>query len=846
MSKISRRTVLRGTALGLIAPISGISSAQNAPAPAPDAMATDYPAGKKSCAIYSRVPDQAPSVDNTGTFDFGVSNLNEGSDGITACRWGIVHPVVKGGRVVELRPFAYDYAPSPNLQGLAEIPYCEARIRYPMVRESYLKDGPASREKRGEDKFVRVSWDKALELVANEMKRMYDNYGPSSIYGSSYGWKSTGAVNGASDNLHRLLNLMGGFTKRRNSYSSAAVNTILPYVVGSGNPRCTAWDNVVANSQRVVFWGCNPLVTNDIDWFTTLHNYAGYMRALKKKGTKTYSINPVFNDTAEYMGSEWIPVNPGTDTAMMAAMIHELEKSGKADHAFLDKYTSGWPKVRAYIMGEEDGVEKTPEWASKICGIPAENIRKLAHDLKDNRTMLMIGWGIQRIDYGEQFHWMLVTLASVLGQIGLPGGGFGTSYHYSSGGAPLAKGPFLAGIPTNVKPARPVKEWTGSKILHCQAITDALENPGAERDFDGKKEKYPHFRMIMWAGGNPFAHHPDTFRLQRAWKKPDTVVVTDIVWTATARNADIVLPACTFLEHNDISLIGTNSCDGIVAMKQAIKPQYESKPDYEIYSLLAKKLGLEKEYTEGLNEMQWIQRLYENARKMSPKTMPDFDTFWKKGFILYDVPQESRDYVSFADFRADPENRKLSTETGKIVLFSPTIESYGYDDCKGHAMYFQPTEGTATATEEFPLALMAPKGRYRMHSQLDCVNNRTRGKIEDREPVWINPKDAQTRGIVDGDVVLVKGRRGQVLAGAIVTERVKPGVICIQHGAWFDPQKTAVGVVDVEGNSNSLTLDKPTSKLARGNISSTGIVQVSKWTEPLPFVKVFVQPERIL
>lgn len=244
--------------------------------------------------------------------------------------------------------------------------------------------------------------------------------------------------------------------------------------------------------------------------------------------------------------------------------------------------------------------------------------------------------------------------------------------------------------------------------------------------------------------------------------------------------------------------------------------------------------------------MQWIQRLYENARRMSPKTMPDFDTFWKKGFILYDVPQESRDYVSFADFRADPVNRKLNTETGKIVLFSPKIDSYGYDDCKGHAMYFQPTEGVATATSEFPLALMAPKGRYRMHSQLDCVNNRTRGKIEDREPIWINPKDAQARGIVSGDVVLVKGRRGQVLAGVIVTERVKPGVICIQHGAWFDPQKTAAGVVDVEGNSNSLTLDKPTSKLARGNISSTGIVQVSKWTEPLPAVKVFVQPERIL
>ena len=232
---------------------------------------------------------------------------------------------------------------------------------------------------------------------------------------------------------------------------------------------------------------------------------------------------------------------------------------------------------------------------------------------------------------------MLVTLAAALGQIGLPGGGFGTSYHYSSGGAPLANGPFVGGIPSKVAPVRPVKPWQGSKVLHVAAITDALEHPGAVRDFDGKKGTYPHFRMIMWAGGNPFVHHPDTFRLERAWKKPDTVVVTDVVWTATALHADIVLPACTFLEHNDISVIGTNSCDGVVAMHQAIKPQYESRSDYWIYSQLAKKLGFEKEFTEGRTEMQWIEKIYNDARGMSDVydiTMPDFKTFWEKGFSM--------------------------------------------------------------------------------------------------------------------------------------------------------------------------------------------------------------------
>ena len=850
MTNLNRRDFLAGAAAAAALPAAGLAEARDTKAPRPEAK-TEYPAAEKSGALYERFPDAEPDVGNTGTFDFGVSDLNEGET-ITATRWGIVRPVVKGGRVVELKPFEYDYAPSPNIQGLAEIPYCEARIRYPMVRESYLKGGPKSREKRGDEteKFVRVSWDKALELVAKEITRMYDNYGPSAIYASNYGWKSTGSVNDPTALQYRLLNLMGGFTGKRNSYSSAAVNTILPYVVGAGDPRSTAWDVVLEHSERVVFWGCNPLVTNDIDWYTTLHNYAGYLRALKKKGTKTYAINPVFNDTAEYMGSEWLAVNPGTDTAVMAAMIYELETTGEADQAFLEKYTSGWKEFRAYLTGEEDGVKKTPEWAAKISGLSAETIRALAHDLKAHRTMLMIGWGIQRIDYGEQFHWMLVTLAAALGQIGLPGGGFGTNYHYSSGGAPLANGPFVGGIPSKVEPARPVKKpWTGSKVLHVAAITDALEHPGAVRDFDGKKETYPHFRMIMWAGGNPFAHHPDTFRLERAWKKVDTVVVTDVVWTATARHADIVLPAATFLEHNDISVIGTNSCDGVVAMHQAIKPQYESRSDYWIYSHLAEKLGLWDKFTEGRTEMQWIEKIYNDARGLGDAydiEMPDFKTFWEKGFYLYDVPEASRQYVSFKAFREDPQANKLNTETGLIQLFSPKIAGYGYDDCHGHAAYFQPAEGTATATKEYPLALMAPKGRYRMHSQLDCVNNRQRGKIEDREPVWLNPKDAASRKIESGDVVLVKSRRGAMLAGAIVTERVKPGVIVVQHGAWFNPMKTPKGRIDVEGNSNALTIDKPTSKLARGNISSTGNVQVTKWTGELPPVTVFEQPRRKL
>jgi len=464
--------------------------------------------------------------------------------------------------------------------------------------------------------------------------------------------------------------------------------------------------------------------------------------------------------------------------------------------------------------------------------------------------MFMIGWGIQRIDFGEQSHWMLAALCSVLGQIGLPGGGLGTNYHYSSGGSPLSEAPFMSQIPSSVKPVRPVtKPWKGSKVLPVAAVTDALLHPGKVIDYDGKKVTYPEFHLVMWAGGNPFVHHPDKNQLAKAFKKPDTVIVTDIVWTATARHADIVLPACTAFEHNDITNIGTSSNDGFVAMKQAIEPQWESKPDYEIFSALADKLGIKQAYTEGRSQMDWIRKFYNDARQMGAnlgQKMPDFDTFWKKGYLLFPVTEENRNYVAFADFRADPKAHPLSTESGKIQLFSPKIAGYHYNDCLGHPTYFQPTEGVATATKEFPLALMACKSRYRMHSQLDCTATRLRGTIEDREPVWINPKDAKARGIQNGDICLVKSRRGQILAGAVLTDRIIPGVIVVHHGGWFNPRQTAHGVVDVRGNSNTLVLDKPTSKLARGNLASTANVEVSLWKGAVPEVTVYDQPPRTI
>lgn len=770
MTNISRRHLFKtATAAGLAV---GIPATQKAQAQVSDIrkIPKEFTAGLQSKMVYEPVPAAGIDLNTTGTFEQAASILNEG-ESINASHWGIMRTVVQGGRITRVKPFEFDYAPSFVLEGLAELPYSEARIHYPMVRESYLKDGPASRERRGEDRFVRVSWETALDLAAKEIQRVYDTYGPSGVYGSSYGWKSTGKLNQATVIVNRLLNLMGGFSRRRNSYSQAAHASIMPYVVGTSNPRMTTYEVILKHTERIVFWACNPLVTADVNAATPLHNHAGYFRALKKKGIKTYSVNPLVTDTAAYMDSEWIAPNPGTDCALMAAMMYELEVTGKADHAFLAKYCSGWEEMKKYLLGEEDGVKKTPEWAAEITGVPAQKIRAFAQDLAAHRTMIMFGYGMQRAQYGEQTSWMVVTLAAVLGQIGLPGGGFGTRYQSASAGSPVSNGPIMSGLPGSPKPVRPVLPWKSTKLLPVAAITEVLERPGATVDFDG-----------------------------------------------------------------------------LVAMKQVIKPQYESRSDYWIGTQLAKRLGIEEAFTEGRTEMQWIEKFYNDCRNNGARkgiVMPEFKDFWEKGYLFFEVEEKDREFVSFKTFREDPKANSLGTESGLIQIYSPKLASYGYDDCKGHPSYFEPIEGTAKATKEYPLAFVSPKSRYRMHSQLDNVNTARRGSVEEREPVWMNPADAQVRGLKNGDVVLVKCRRGACLCGLQVSDRIKPGVVSIQHGAWFEPENTPAGRIDVHGNANTIAIDVITSKIARGNVSSTGNVEVSLWKDEVPPVRIFNQPRRV-
>ncbi|SJZ84038.1 trimethylamine-N-oxide reductase TorA [Consotaella salsifontis] len=777
----------------------------------------------------------------------------EGADGevMTGSHWGIFKAKVEGGRAVSIAAWDKDPKPSHQLPGVLDSIYSPTRIRYPMVRRAYLEKGPgAEPETRGKGDFVRVSWDQALDLVAKEIQRVEKDHGPAAIFAGSYGWKSPGKLHNCRTLLSRMMNLAGGFVNHIGDYSTGAAQVIMPHVMGTLEvyEQQTAWPVVVDNTEVLVFWSADPYKTNQIGWVIPDHGGFEGMEAFKKTGKTVICIDPIRTETAKEMNAEWVAVQPQTDVAMMLGIAHTLYTEKLHNQDFLDTYTTGFDKFLPYLMGESDGTPKTAEWASEICGVPADKIKELARLFASKRTMLAGGWGMQRQHHGEQAHWMMVTLASMLGQIGEPGGGFGLSYHYANGGAPSADSPVLSGITDGGKAVKGA-EWlstSGAAAIPLARIVDMLENPGKEFDFNGTKNTYPDIKMAYWVGGNPFAHHQDRNRMVKAFQKLDTFIVHDFQWTPTARQADIVLPATTSYERNDIEQVGDYALKAILAMKKVIDPVYEARSDFDIFAEISKRLGKEKEFTEDKDEMAWLKSFYDAAQEQAKQRqidMPDFDTFWKDGIVEFSVPDEAKAYVRYSTFREDPLLNPLGTPSGLIEIFSSNIEKMGYDDCPAHPTWMEPVERANAKGAKFPLHVDTAHPISRLHSQLCGTKLRETYSVAGREPCMINTKDAEKRGIADGDVVRVFNDRGQVLAGALVSDDILPGVIRLSEGAWYSPVEPGKpGSLDAYGDPNCLTVDIGTSKLAQGNCGHTAIADVEKFTGDLPKVTVFEAP----
>ena len=787
-----------------------------------------------------------------------LTALKKNGEILTAARWGILKASVKNGKIVKSAPWKITSKIPNTLQNtMADLVY-NTRIKAPMVRKSYLADPDNPKpELRGLDEWVEVKYEDAIKLVARELKKTREQKGADSVFAGSYGWQSTGNVHVSRTLLHRFMNLTGGFTGVTGDYSTGAAQVIMPHVTGSNQvyEQQTSWPVVLENSKVVVFWGLNPISTLRVAWTSSDEQGFKYFEQLKNSDKEIIIIDPIKTVSGKYFEGKarWITPHPNTDVAMMLGMAQHLYSQGKYDKEFLQNYTVGFEKFVPYLTGQSDGVAKTPEWASEICGISADVIKELAIKFYENRTMIMAGWGIQRAHHGEQAHWMIVTLCAMLGQIGLAGGGFGFSYHYANGGAPTCAGGVIGGM--NAASVGVVKDgkflglaqdqkqggeaaqaWlvnTAKVAFPLARIADALLNPGKTIDANGAKITYPQIDFIYWVGGNPIVHHQDTNTNIKAWRKPRTIVVNEIYWTPTAKMADIVFPTTTEYERNDITMSGDYSNMHIIPMKQVVAKQYGAKDDYQIFTDLCKAYadGLAEVYTDGgKTEMDWIKEFYEgaasavNANTALGIQMPSFEQWWEKNepTEFYETP-ESAAYVSFEDFRNDPVLEALGTPSGLIEIYSDTIAAMNYKDCGAHPMWFEPVEWLGMKEKPAKFHLLSLHPLDRLHSQQSNTSNRKRYAVADREPVLINTEDAKELGIKQGDLVRVYNARGEILAGANVSDDIMRGVVQIFEGAWYDPN--AEGLCK-NGNPNVLTIDLPTSELANGNISHTALVNI--------------------
>lgn len=751
----------------------------------------------------------------------------------SASHWGAFRMQVSEGRLESVAPFEHDPNPTPLIGVWPEMLTSDLRVAAPVVRRGWLEgDGGAA---RGEDEFVRIPWDHALELVAGELAHVRRTWGNQAIFGGSYGWSSAGRLHHARTLVHRFLNTIGGFTAQVTNYSFGAGMTFLPRIVGGADAvsaTLSSWRGICEHGDLfIAFGGIAAKNWEVLSGGFGQHRYPDAIRDLGRSKVRLINVTPNRRDVPEGIGAEWLPLRPNADAALVMALTQWVLANGQEDRAAIDRLSVGFDRYADYLMGRVDGVAKTPQWAAAITGIPADRIEALARDLPGKRVMLTAAWSLQRARHGEQVYWAIIALAVALGQVGLPGGGFAFGYgSINAPGNPLYATP-MPGLPEGANPV--------GNAIPVARVADMLLEPGGSCRYNGAVIPYPEIQLIYWAGGNPFHHHQDLNRLRRAFRRPRTVVVQECYWTSTARHADIVLPATTALERNDIG--GSSRDPFLLAMHQAVAPVGEARNDFDIFADLAERLGTRDAFTEGRDEMAWLRHMWAGIRdRLSRRGIaaPDFETFWEEGFFR--MPEPEDDHAILGRFRAEPERLPLATPSGRIEIFCPFVAEKGDPAQPGHPVWLDPEEWLgADLAARYPLHLLTPQPPRRLHSQMESSSHSRAGRINGREVLLMHPADAAARGIGAGDMVRIFNGRGACLAGVELSGDIIPGVISLPTGASFDPEGEGL---DRSSNPNVLTRDIGTSDLGQGCSAQSCLVEVERFADPLPPLRTDAPP----
>ena len=682
--------------------------------------------------------------------------------------------------------------------------------------------------KRGEGKFEEISWDEAIDTIAEKLKGVIEKYGNEAVY-INY---ATGMYSATGKTTARLMNVLGGYLGSYADYSTNMMSVAMPYMYGE---ECTPYDSVYASSASeaeksdlVLMFGNSPADTrmggaNAVWDFTKV----------REAGAKIYHIDYRLNETASGHPEEWIPIRTGTDAALVAALAHELIANDQVDLDFLHTYCVGFDEetmpesakgqnksYKDYVMGTGyDMVEKTPEWAAPITQIPAERIRSLAAELAAAKAPYIVqGWGPQRHTNGENTARAICLLPCLLDKIGLPGTNTGMREAEPSalvGGIPNGKNPVKASIN--------VYQWLNA-VDHGEQMT--AKNAGVH----GVDQLTTGIKFLWNYAGNCITNqHADINKVHEILQdetKCEFIVVTDTVMTDSAKYADILLPDAMRAEQLNMSTNGYSEFYlGVCVGGPAQEAPGECRPSYDVNAAIADKFGKKDDYTEGRTQEEWVQYLYEEGAK-ADGDMPSWDDIQKQG--LY--KRELEPVVGMKDFRDDPAKNPLKTPSGKIEIYSEELDKLAaeWELEDGDAITPIPSflpgyEGYGSATEEFPLYCSGFHYKSRTHSSFGFIEELNQAC---RQQLWINPLDAESRGIAHGDMCAVTSPVGEIRIEAKVTPRIVPGTMGIPQGAWHQAAMDG-DRVDTGGCVNTLTTYRP-SPLAKGNGVHSIIAQVAK------------------
>ena len=683
---------------------------------------------------------------------------------------------VKDGRIIR---FETDSGAEPQiracLRGRAyrQRVYSPDRLQYPLRRTG----------ERGEGQFERISWDEALDTIAAELIRIKETYGNSAVLLAS-GSGNQGLLHGPGPVVQMLLHF-GGFTRTWGgaSYEGALFASMATYgTLTTGNTR----DDLL-NSRLIIMWGWNPANTVQ-DPGTSL-----YLARAREKGIKIVAVDPRYTDTAATFAHQWIPVRPGTDAAMLIAMAYVIISENLQDQTFIDKYTVGFDKYRDYVLGKEDGVAKTPQWAETITTVPAAVIANLAREYATEKPAALIaGWGPARAAMGEQYSRAANVLTAITGNIGINGGyaaGFMRAYTSRESRGP--RGPrnqVEEGAPPRKDSLYKLRGGTNpnSARIHSARIFDAI--------LRGRAGGYPaDIKMAYVVAGNYLNQNPNTRRGVEAFKSLEFVVIHEQFMTPTAKFGDIVLPVNTFMERNDIAPPWLGA-PYYIYLNKAIDSLYESKSDLEICRELSKRLGISQAFgSETEDELL-------HAIASHREDIAGYDAMKSDGVLKIEIAEP---IVSFKEQVEDPEHNPFATQSGKIEIYCQHLAEMDNAVIPAIPKYISHWENYDDAlAARYPLQLLTTHYKTRAHSTWHNVP-----WMREVEPhsVWLNTADAEARGIEGGDLVDVYNDRGRIRITAKVTERIMPGVVDVSQGAWYDPDEDGV---DRGGCANVLTNDE--------------------------------------